>query len=1066
MSSAGFVDIPLEIFSGLVSDIAPTDLPSGASPANQDVAYELGDVKTRPGTGTGAFPNGANYPFAGNPTVNYIKQFIDQSAIKRTLMLDSLGNLWQENPQNTITSISSALVPSAWGKSTTIFSREYIDFSDGKYGVDIPRQFDGVNFDRVSQVGPGIAPSVTDENLSYTAVAGPGGVFPNANLAIVASPNGIIEVGNIATVALAAGSTALMKIGDLITITGTTGGNYVGGWTVTSILDATHFQIILPTTGIPADGGGILANGGSIFNVVTTVNNQVAVGNLVVLAGMATGGYNATFMVRAVVNATTFQVFIANFGAGWGGTDGGGTITLAGTIVAGTHGITVVFITRQGYLTAPAPPINWTAAGAKRATVANIPLGPPNVVARLLLFTAAGGAKYFYTTGTFGSPQFLIADNTTTTLTIDFSDTQLLAGTDGTNLFDLIELGECLGNIDYAGRVFHWGERNKIFNFINLTFDGGTASPTAPFPAGWTKGPLTTTGGNVDTAISAWGGSYRIDTTAAAGVMGCISQSAYQDPYGQVILSPATQYGVRIRVRTGSQTNDTWNVDLWSLSQGLIASASGIVNGVSTTGFTEIITNFNALTPVVIPADMVLRVYVTRNSGGGNFSIWLDSLEIFPQLVPNISSSVRASYFEDPESFSDVTGFLSIAEDNGQAIRAAFKLREKLYFVKEGSLHVTEDDGQNEPASWSIAEVSNKVGTFSVHGVDVGEEWAVIAGRAGLYIFWGAEPSKISQEIQPTWNTINWSQAHHMWVKVDVLNKRILVGAPTGESVRVNTIFYFDYRGLDTAQEIADHWTVKYSSYSGKILTIGNSAKWSVWNISGSSAAFVDRIDGTAHLFLGNATGNGKVYDLLDINLSDDGVGIPWSYSTYYSPSHTEEETYRLGSHRKLFGYLSGFVEGAGQMTITAQPSGNITATQLATINLTTASATAAITAISRANGVVTVTCAGGHNLTAYDSQVVMVGASDATFNGTWPLLQILNPTSFQFFANLPDLLGVAGGTAARLLRDFIMTINVPGERVSFTMANAGNTAGTWFKLQKFVPSIKAHPWSPTGGAF
>jgi len=68
----------------------------------------------------------------------------------------------------------------------------------------------------------------------------------------------------------------------------------------------------------------------------------------------------------------------------------------------------------------------------------------------------------------------------------------------------------------------------------------------------------------------------------------------------------------------------------------------------------------------------------------------------------------------------------------------AFLLRERLYFVKERSFYVTEDDGVNEPASWTINEVSRTVGTPSV-AAWTRRRLAVIAGRAGMYIFDGGE---------------------------------------------------------------------------------------------------------------------------------------------------------------------------------------------------------------------------------------------------------------------------------------------------------------------------------------
>ena len=162
----------------------------------------------------------------------------------------------------------------------------------------------------------------------------------------------------------------------------------------------------------------------------------------------------------------------------------------------------------------------------------------------------------------------------------------------------------------------------------------------------------------------------------------------------------------------------------------------------------------------------------------------------------------RASRVEDPESYDGLDGMLSVAENNGQAIRSAFELRERLYFVKEHSMYVTQDDGTNEPALWTISEVSQRVGTPSVRGVGFGEDWAVIAHRTGLYLFSGGEPVKISQEIQPTWNQINWQYAQTLWVTVDTKERRIYVGAPFGSATTPNQVLMLDYHDLDTASAL------------------------------------------------------------------------------------------------------------------------------------------------------------------------------------------------------------------------------------------------------------------------
>ena len=161
MAVAGLQDLPLEIFSGLVNDLAASDLPPGASPALSDCAFELGSVLTRPGLGAGAITG-----LAGNPTVNYLKTFTDLQENQRLLYLDSLGVFRQDFPQGTETIIDAALTPGDFAQSTTLFGREYVAFSDGKGGRDIPRQWDGTNYDRVSQCGPGAPPIAVDGGSS------------------------------------------------------------------------------------------------------------------------------------------------------------------------------------------------------------------------------------------------------------------------------------------------------------------------------------------------------------------------------------------------------------------------------------------------------------------------------------------------------------------------------------------------------------------------------------------------------------------------------------------------------------------------------------------------------------------------------------------------------------------------------------------------------------------------------------------------------------------------------------------------------------------------------------
>ena len=97
--------------------------------------------------------------------------------------------------------------------------------------------------------------------------------------------------------------------------------------------------------------------------------------------------------------------------------------------------------------------------------VTNIPIGPANVVQRLLAFTAAGGANFYHVPATM-----VINDNTTTSLEVDFSETILLSGASMDYLFDLIELPEQLGVMDYARAAFLVGRARQNVQLAQSDF--------------------------------------------------------------------------------------------------------------------------------------------------------------------------------------------------------------------------------------------------------------------------------------------------------------------------------------------------------------------------------------------------------------------------------------------------------------------------------------------------------------------------------------------------------------------------------------------------------------------
>ena len=577
-----------------------------------------------------------------------------------------------------------------------------------------------------------------------------------------------------------------------------------------------------------------------------------------------------------------------------------------GNISPGVHQCSVIFVTRQGYMTAPSPPTTWTAAGSKKVNVTNIPTGPSNVVQRLLAFTASGGATFYQVPATM-----TINDNVSTSLEVDFTDTILLSGLSVENLFGQIELPCQLGVVDYAERLFWWGERAKMDNWRNLSFDGGWDISGDGRPLGWQLDPTFGAGGSREPSFSVWGDAYRITADGVTIQRGTIAQNAITDAFGDQLLVNNTDYSVRVRTaRSSNLTAGTLRINAFSPTTGLVGAGLVVSAAQATASYQE----FTAqLFPpqTSLPSDLTLRVYADSTPGPTGESFLVDDIEIFPTFAAQNSSLVRASATETPESYDGVSGIQEIAVNNGQGIRAAFTLRSNLYFVKERSMYVTATDGVNEPALWGVEEVSNKVGTPSAHGVGYGEEWVVIAGRSGLYYFDGSEPIKLSQEIQPTWDAINWQYGQLLWVQVDTQHKRIYVGVPMGAATQPNQILMLDY-----TEGMQDPLVSIYTAAAER------SRKWAPWMISANSCGLIERANGVAQVFLGANNSSGKIYALTEGQFSDDGVAINSFYSSAFLAATGL-------SGRNLFGYLTAYVQGAGSLSLTSFSPGDVSVLSL-----------------------------------------------------------------------------------------------------------------------------------------
>lgn len=660
--------------------------------------------------------------------------------------------------------------------------------------------------------------------------------------------------------------------------------------------------------------------------------------------------WNTTAFIQATPTPTTFtyqQLGPDNQ------TMGTGIATIIGQVSPGNHGIVVMFLTRNGALTKPSPPIQFTANGASQLFLADLPLGPANVVARVIGLTGAGGDNYFIlpatpqVAGQIVGTSTVIPDNTSTEWTLDFSDTTLFGGIPidvvGNDLFDQVVLGPVLGFFSYASRLAAWGDYNKIENFLNMGFCGGVETPLAP--DGWTA---ETPGGILASGVSSasWpsGFSWRITGDGTANPKGRITQGAFQDTFGVAILTGATQYLLRFwAISTTAAFGGGGNIiaEFYSASGGGVLASATISCDDLDEGLpgSFVQAAFNVETPATIPSDTVLRVYAQglRNSA----QVFLGEVEIVYAEAPYRDVLSRWSYALNPEGFAQTTGNLG-ASDDAAPIRAMALLRQNGMLGTGGGVHDFQDN-QSEPYKWVVNSLTRAISVVSLRAFDAGkfgtgdaaEDWLIIAAKNGAYLFAGGEFWKVSQEMsrgalpqsqdpRKTWDDINWAVEQTIVAKNDPAKRRAYFAVPINGSLTPNIVFVMDYREMDTATQIAGapplHITIQ-----GKMKSSDLTRKWSPWNVKANDIDILERPGNELNLFfaggdgqaLGTKTGFGNIYSLDPAKLSDDDYGaIAPFYTTYFFTDHDQEQALGIGSDMHLVKRIHAFITGLGLVMI------------------------------------------------------------------------------------------------------------------------------------------------------
>jgi hypothetical protein len=707
----------------------------------------------------------------------------------------------------------------------------------------------------------------------------------------------------------------------------------------------------------------------------TTFQIEVTYSDATWTNGTVSFAWDGTFFVSSVPSPTTFTY--TQYGPA-GLTTSAGKATPFGQCAPGLHLVQVMFQRADGTITKPSPPATFIANGGQYPSLTDIPIGPSDVVARIVQFTGAQPLvpgilpPFFYIAvpaqdeGQIVSTATVIYDNTTESAIFDFSDNTLFGTAAsggatsivGNNLVAQIKLDGALGFGYWDSRLATWGQRNAIQELLGMGFGSGESGRIAPGiylngPLGWTV-PTNSVHGSLQQQT--WDGRWTIaaHSTDTAGTSGLIQQGAYQDAYGNPICDPNTQYKIRFKIVsvTGIKANISLSFFLSSAltSFNSVATFSGAsisawqaANG----GYFEAV--FDTRLGTAVPSDLQFGFYAT--SSAGTVTIAVTDLSLIDAENPYLDNQSFTSYANNPNGFDGVTGNSQPTEDTRKIMDFSIT-RDTIYCHTQdpsGRLHEITINPTSEPNGWEWREVASNCGALSAFCVthsqaddasaSGGEDWVAWASESGAVVFDGTEPKKVSQEIQPNWNApysaypwiapnsqINFAAAYTISCLNDPVERMLYFFLPIGAATAPSLVYPMSYRELNGAYAIANSPPF-HPSLAGRLIATDNTRKWTIWRRTLNGAARMYRQNSgqlTTVFFGGNgqtpgaAAGYGNLYSLNPAKLTDDDYGqINPYYVTSFFLDAEKAQALQLSFVRLLCCYANIFIQGVGNVTYT-----------------------------------------------------------------------------------------------------------------------------------------------------
>lgn len=273
---------------------------------------------------------------------------------------------------------------------------------------------------------------------------------------------------------------------------------------------------------------------------------------------------------------------------------------------------------------------------------------------------------------------------------------------------------------------------------------------------------------------------------------------------------------------------------------------------------------------------------------------------------------VRASSVGEPESFSEIDGFIATDLRETGGVKSTFVYRETLYINKAYQTYATSDNG-SAPTSWTVLDVDGGVGS-SILGVAVINEskkatkdMEIVASVSGLWLFNGmfAMPP-LSWKIQSLWDRINKTYFDKVQVIHDPDSFRVYISVPLDAATDSSHIILMEYdNGLTPDRVSFSLWQFPYKPTA--------------------LAAYINPTNLKPILYIGSSDNN--IYKLDSTVTTDAGTTIAWHFQTAHFSA--------IGGAIGHFNGIRFTGRGVGPITITVYGLRNILSLVPPTITIT-----------------------------------------------------------------------------------------------------------------------------------